>query len=196
VEVDKLNLVNDIQAHQSSVLVESADRTQEQVLSFLLDPSLVASLAQPLRWGIEIAHVKELVNILIDRVVPMPQLPPAVMGVYNWRGEILWIVDLAMLLGAAGSARRSHHLLPTLIISDPTSVIDGAANTIGLVIEEIADIEWCELDPSCAAIANQIQPELARWLRGVWRSDRCENFLGLDRQAIFDRIATPQTDRI
>ena len=55
---------------------------------------------------IEIELVTELVNILVDRVVPMPHLPPAVMGVYNWRGEILWIVDLAMLLGGGSPRRR------------------------------------------------------------------------------------------
>jgi positive phototaxis protein PixI len=125
------------------------------------------------------------------------------MGVYNWRGEILWIVDLAMLLGASSSTRRRDRLQPTIIINDTTSDMSGAgaigdrqSNTLGLVVDEIAEIEWCELDPLGTLSPDDIQPELAKWMRGVWRSDRSENFLGLDRQAIFAGIAAAQTDRI
>jgi positive phototaxis protein PixI len=188
-----LNLVNDRQANRSS-LIESDLPIQQQVLGFLLDPSLTTSLAEPLRWSIEIDRITELVNIPIDRVVPMPHLSSAVMGVYNWRGEILWIIDLAMLLGAVGASRRYLRLQPTMIISGAASQEVGRAaalepqqsKTIGLVVDEIAEIEWCDLEPISAPILDRIQPGLSRWVRGLWVSATGKNLLGLDEQAIFE----------
>ena len=91
------------------------DRTQipiesprQQFLRFQLQPSVPDRVA-PLSWSIEIDRVTELVNLPIDRVVPMPQLPPAVMGVYNWRGEILWIIDLATFLGVNDPTAPRRH---------------------------------------------------------------------------------------
>ena len=119
----------------------------------------------------------------------MPHLPPAVMGVYNWRGEILWIVDLAMLLGTAIGTRRYRSLQPTIILASTTS--DGSpaateqAQTIGLVVDEIAEIEWYQPD-LIRPHPNRVNPALSTWVRGVWESAQ-GNFLVVDGQAIFDR---------
>jgi positive phototaxis protein PixI len=149
----------------------------QQFLRFQLQSNLMAL--------IEIELVTELVNILVDRVVPMPHLPPAVMGVYNWRGEILWITDLAMLLGATASPQRYRSLLPTIIFtSDPNSE-NRESKTIGLVVDEIAEIEWCDLDLIQSPVPARIHPELAKWSRGLWVSPTGENFLVLDGRSIF-----------
>ena len=47
--------------------------TQQQFLRFQLQPGVMALM--------EIDLVTELVNIPNDRIVPMPHLPPAVMGI-------------------------------------------------------------------------------------------------------------------
>jgi positive phototaxis protein PixI len=150
-------------------------------------------------------QITELVNIPIDRVVPMPHLPPAVMGVYNWRGEILWIVDLAMLVGTASSTRRYRSLQPMIILTETedldvggssrmrTSQLAAAqenrqARSIGLIVDEIAEIEWYELDLLRAPEPTDLIPaELVDWARGVMESTTGENFLVLDGQAIFER---------
>jgi positive phototaxis protein PixI len=147
---------------------------------------------------IEIEHVLELVNISIDRVVPMPQLPPAIRGVYNWRGEILWIVDLATLLGL-GTERRYRSIQPTIVLSSADDVASSqhqqqvatatgsSAKTIGFIVDEIMEIEWCQIDPSGSTLPDRLNPELAQWVRGVWESPTGEDLLILDGQAILDR---------
>lgn len=187
--MDKLNLA-------TSSLVESA-RTQQQFLRFRLLPDLTALIeieAIGSTKDVEIERqrhiqVTELVNIQIDRVVPMPHLPSAVMGVYNWRGEILWIVDLAMLLGVT-TGRRYRSLQPTIILASSTerrgkaTAEDRQEQTIGLVVDEIAEIEWYE--PEQIRPLELAAPALSTWVRGVWTATG-ENFLVVDGQAIFDR---------
>jgi positive phototaxis protein PixI len=138
-------------------------------------------------------QVTELLNIPLDRVVPMPHLPPTVMGVYNWRGEILWIVDLAKLLGLNTSTRNYRSLQPTIVM---TSIVDGdlspggedlSVSTIGLVVDAIAEIEWYSLETTHIPAPNHIYPELLPWSRGIWQSVTGENLLVLDGQSILER---------
>ncbi len=128
----------------------------------------------------------ELIDIPSDRVVPIPHLPPAVLGVYNWRGEVLWVVDLAVLLGDGGlefeTERRSY---PTIVVSAIDS--SGETKTIGLVVDEIADIEWCELVSPPAVTIEPHQIERLRWVKGEAIAPSGERLTILDELAIVER---------
>jgi positive phototaxis protein PixI len=197
IEGDKLH-----SASTSQLPAASAERDRQQYLKFSIQPGLMAL--------IEIECVSELMDIPLDRVVPMPHLPPAVKGIYNWRGEILWIVDLCMLLGLGGNyPSRSRRMQPTIMMSSsaersgagssqsygleryatPTAdtLERRGAKTIGVIVDEIVDIEWCQIDLIRSVLPEQLQPELATGVLGMWTSTVGENFLVLDGRAILER---------
>lgn len=188
---DGVNLASDSQTRRSSLVAEPAARTQQQFLRFSIQPGLMAL--------IEIDRVMELVNIPISRVVPMPHLPPAVRGVYNWRGDILWIVDLAVLLSGGQEVSRKYRSLQPIVILSSTAAVDRdltsvpttidyqADTAIGAIVEEIVEIEWCDLGLISSNLPANLDPELAKWMRGIWESPTGENFLVLDAAAILDR---------
>jgi positive phototaxis protein PixI len=144
---------------------------------------------------VEIDRVMELISIPIDRVVPMPHLPPAVKGVYNWRGEILWIVDLSGLLGIAATPQSYRNLQPTIVMSQQATTERSFAvaaeqdrsQAIGFMVREIAEIEYYDPERIRSPLPDWIDPGLAKWLRGWWESTTGEIFLVLDVPAIFDR---------
>jgi positive phototaxis protein PixI len=131
--------------------------------------------------------VNELIDIPSDRVVPIPHLPSAVIGVYNWRGEILWVVDLAIVLGSQGRRFDRHRrCYPTIVISSATDS-GGQKKTIGLVVDEIADIEWCELDPTPTPTVEPSHQALSRWIAGYAIATTGAKLTILDELAIVDR---------
>ena len=150
--------------------------TQQQFLRFQLQVDLMAL--------IEIDLVTELVNIPSDRIVPMPHLPPAVMGIYNWRGEILWIVNLATLIGVNRPAGRSRSLQPTIILGSGVTPEDRLQKTVGLVVDELDEIEWFDLDAIQSPVPAHVYLEFSKWANGLWVSPTGENFLRLDGQKI------------
>ncbi len=140
-------------------------------------------LAIEMRTATDRVGITELIDIPSDRVVPIPHLPPAVMGVYNWRGKILWMVDLAALLGASdlGATHPDRRCYQTIAISSSADS-NGETRTIGLVVDEIADIEWCELqlsDPDPTAPFP--------WIKGHAFALDGERLTVLDELAILDR---------
>jgi positive phototaxis protein PixI len=187
---DGVNLASDSQTRRSSLVVEPAARTQQQFLRFSIQPGFMAL--------IEIDRTIELVNMPLSRVVPMPHLPPAVRGVYNWRGDILWIVDLAVLLAGGREVSHKYRSLQPIVILSSAPVAERTRSTpatsdyqadtaIGVIVEEIVEIEWCDLDLISSNLPTNLDPELAKWMRGVWESPTGENFLVLDAAAILDR---------
>ncbi|WP_309738201.1 MULTISPECIES: chemotaxis protein CheW [unclassified Chamaesiphon] len=181
---------------QSTVGADSG-RNRRQFLRFSLQPGTTAL--------IEVERTIEVANIPTDRIVPMPHLPPAVRGVYNWRGKILWIVDLALLLGLGGATQRYRSVQPTIVLSSggeadifPRQQLSVSAaaelpglKTIGFIVDEIVEIEWCELDATSGSLPADLHPALAQWVSGVWESPDGEDLLILDGQAILDRADAP-----
>src|SRR4028119_505422 len=72
--------------------IDSASlQASEQFLRFRLFPNTIALLPVP--------QLTEVLTIRSSQIVPIFHMPAWVMGVYNWRGEILWMVDLGHLVG-------------------------------------------------------------------------------------------------
>jgi positive phototaxis protein PixI len=176
-----------MELNNSASLLEPAANTQQQFLRF--------SLASGMTLLVEIDRVVELISIPIERVVPMPHLPSAVKGVYNWRGEILWIVDLSGLLGVAAPPQSYRSLQPTIVMGERATVERSftvsadrdRTQAIGFIVKEIAEIEYYDAERIRSPLPDWIDPNLAKWLRGWWESTSGEIFLILDVSAIFDR---------
>jgi positive phototaxis protein PixI len=165
-----------------------AGQSSQQLLRFGLQPDLTAAIEIVGVAALGENRVTELVNIPLDRVVPMPHLPPTILGVYNWRGEILWIVNFVTLLGlnpALGSPQHYRSLQPTIVLTNVTST--GNSMAIGLVVDRIDEIEWCQPDLARSAPANPLEAKLAPWTKSYWKSATGDRLLVFDGQTIFDR---------
>lgn len=81
------------------------------------------------RYALPVESVGEIVTEY--RMTPIPCAPPAVRGVVSLRGEIVSVLDLAVLLGlrAAGAFR----LAPLVVVSDGTV-------TTALLVDAVADL--------------------------------------------------------
>jgi chemotaxis signal transduction protein len=81
---------------------------------------------------------------------------------------------------------RERRCYPTIVVS---SVSDSGIQpkTIGLVVDEIVDIEWCELDPMPAPTDEQHHAALSRWIAGYAIATTGAKLTILDELAIVDR---------
>lgn len=70
----------------------------------------------------------EVITLTLGEICPIPGIPPAVLGVVNQRGRLLWVVDLSDLLGLAPPQRRlqSQDRLTIVVIA-----VNSASSTVG-----------------------------------------------------------------
>ena len=84
-----------------------------------------------------LAQIQEVLDIPKTSILPVPYMTSCVLGIYNYRGNMLWLVDLAQQLGDRSSlSNSSHH--PTLSIL-VVSREDG--ELIGFSVSKVLDIE-------------------------------------------------------
>lgn len=154
---------------------------KQQFLKFVLlpDTNLMISLS-------EIAAV---LQIPLGKIVPIPEMASWVIGVYNWRGQVIWMIDCGQLLGftpwhqqsVVGSKHKAVVIHPT-----HQSIRNSASGElIGLIVSDVSDIELCDTSEIHSPPASAVTPELAPFLRGYWIKDNGEIIITIDGDAIF-----------
>lgn len=176
---------------------------QEPFLRFYLEPDTTVLL--PLQHSIEVLSVSR------KEIVPIFFMPAWVTGVYNLRGEILWVIDLGHLMGltpcypqtAIGSSLTVIVLntAPDAIALN-NSVLKGASGSIspakhnqmlGCMVSQLEAIEYC--DASQMRSPAMVMPSAVTalpFLRGYWWKSDHEQFAVLDAAAIGAAMPKPE----
>ena len=159
----------------------------EQFLRFALVPE--TKLLLP------VSQLTEVLTIPLGQIVPMPHMPAWVMGVYNWRGEILWIVDLGALLGLTPWHQQPQvnpvYRAIVLHTTATSSSTKTHRQTLGMVVSRVEDIEWCNPNDIQSPSGAAITPNLATFLRGYWLTPQTDMLVVLDGEAIFAAMPKP-----
>ncbi len=159
-------------------------RQEEQFLRFHLEPET--------KIMFPIEQVTEVLKIGIGKIVPIPQMPSWVMGVYNWRGEILWIVDLGHLIGLNPWYQQelnTTNYTAVVLSYGSQSNHKRSSSSLGLIMTRVEDIEWCNPNLIQSPPASAITSELAPFLRGYWVKPDGQIILVLDGDAIITAMA-------
>lgn len=143
-------------------------KSGDQFLHFGLFPDITALL--------EVQQIAEILTIQESQIVPIPHMPDWVMGVYNWRGEILWLADLGKLIGLPPiyqhGINRTHYSI--LVLHDDLGKKRGhrqlsqvsGRKLIGLAVAKVEGMEWCNPDHIQSPPGYAVTPELSPYLRG------------------------------
>ena len=176
------------QSSQLNSSTRSSERIkEEQFLRF--------NLHSRTQLMLPIGQITEVLKIQFSQIVPIPQMPSWVMGVYNWRGDILWMVDLGHLIGLEPwyqtKSNRSNH---TAIVLSPHKE-KGASNTktkinLGLVIAKVEDIEMCKVTDIQLPPNSTVEGQIASFLHGYWLKPEGEMIMVLDGKTIINAMPT------
>ncbi|MBD2069204.1 chemotaxis protein CheW [Leptolyngbya sp. FACHB-671] len=167
-------------------IVSASSGASEQFLRLYLFPNATVLLP--------IQQLSEVLTLPTERVTPIPHMPDWVMGVYNWRGEILWTVDLGHLCGFMPWYQQATNVsaFPAVILQVRNHKAGSARNQmLGLVVNRVEDIEWCDPEMIQPLPRAAVSPQLAPFLRGYWWKSGGDMLAVLDGEAIIR--AMPQS---
>ena len=157
---------------------------RKQFLRFCLEPETTIMFP--------IEQITEVLKISLIKIVPIPQMSPPIMGVYNWRGEILWTVDLGHLVGLNSWQEQKINAANStvIILSYPNSSKTKGIpkKSLGLIINSIDDIEWCDPLSIQPPPLSSLTPALAPFVTGYWLKPGGEMILVFDGNSIINSI--------
>lgn len=92
-------------------------------------------LAQKNDALIPLVQILEVVQITLEDIFPVPDMPGCILGVCSWQGETLWLVDLNHFVGYQPLCEQSQ-----LVSSPFVVVVQSDGRALGLVVEQVDDV--------------------------------------------------------
>ncbi len=138
------------------------DETQE--LQELEAPEGELFLKFKIATGLELAlpavSVAEVMTVGPERVTPMPNVSPLLLGTLNLRGEIIWVADLGQFLGESTPLNVDRSEIPIIAVLDQQDLL------MGLAVDLIVGMEW--LKAEAALPSTSCPPAMTPYIRGEW----------------------------
>jgi chemotaxis-related protein WspB len=129
------------------------------------------------RYGIDVSRVVEVIPMVVFR--PLPHADPAVAGLFNYRGTMVPVIDLTVLL--EGAASRPLFSTRVILVDYPGR--DGEHHILGLLAERVTEtVFYTEEDLLPAGIAVTGAPYLG---------DLLPHAGGMIQRVAIERLLTP-----
>lgn len=79
-------------------------------------------LAHQMPAVLPLSHVQEAITVPTQRVTPMPNMHLCLLGLINRRSQVIWVVDLAQMLGISTGLQSSQQWNLILVQTSATSL--------------------------------------------------------------------------
>ena len=157
-----------------------AKPTISQFLSFYLTAEIQAMLPTE--------ELGEIIKIDPSHIIPIFDLIPAVMGVYNHRGEVLWVVDLSSLLDLEPLYKQNYYYSYNVLL------INKNDKVLGLAVRQVGHLVLCKTGQIRRNTLHESTSKLSFCLVGEKRTAQGQTILALDGDRIVE-LLTEEEDR-
>jgi positive phototaxis protein PixI len=142
-----------------------------QLLSFKLTSTLQGALSTEL--------LSEVLTLEASQIVPIFDLPESVMGICNHRGDVLWLIDLAHLLGLEPLFSQNTGTVYSVMVLSFQHLI------LGVVVAKVGHLISC--NPAVIQPLAANEPfKLGEVLQGLYQDPQGNTFRVVNGQEIFN----------
>ncbi|ERT04400.1 cheW-like domain protein [Lyngbya aestuarii BL J] len=145
------------------------------------EPHLRFYLPSGMELALSAIGIKEVLSQSPDRMTPIPNISPLLLGTLNIRGRVVWVADLGQFLGDQIPLNTDRTEIPVIAIEDHDTIL-------GLAVEKIGDIVWLDIEQM--KMPNQVPDTMAPFIRG-----ECQMGENKDPLRLLDQIAVVRSAR-
>lgn len=125
--------------------------------------------------------IREVISSSSDRITPIPNVSPLLLGTLNVRGRVIWVADLGQFLGDPTPLSTDRQDISVIAVEDQDAML-------GLAVDRILGMDWLDVDE--IQIPTNVPDGMAPFLRGEWSIGKESNrFLRLLDQIAILRSA-------
>jgi twitching motility protein PilI len=104
--------------------------------------------------------IREVIELSPDRITPIPNASPLLLGTLNLRGRVIWVADLGQFLGDTTVLNTDRAEISVIAIEEQDTIV-------GLAVEGIGGMDWLDVQNLVAPM--NIPDTMAPFLRGEWK---------------------------
>lgn len=124
--------------------------------------------------------IKEVIASPPDRITPIPNVSPLLLGTLNVRGRVIWVADLGQFLGDASPLNTDRPEIFVIAVEDQDTML-------GLAVDRILGMDWLDIEE--IQMPSNVPDSMAPFLRGEWAFGQNSKFLRLLDQVAILRSA-------
>ncbi len=159
----------------NSQIVLLQDKSQEHGGRFLKFP-----LNQEINVLLPLRELQAVINVNLQNVLPIPEVKQFCVGVSHWRGQAIWILDLANLIGAnhwsIGAKIKDMGMAMLVQVED---------ETIGFLVETVSTISTLDPNKKLPLLESMVPEEWDAFFSGYFLDSENNSLMLLDLKAIF-----------
>jgi positive phototaxis protein PixI len=124
---------------------------------------------------IPLVDLQATIKISLSEILPVPQMKESLLGIINYAGKAIWVVDLAHLLGG------THYSTQIPIRTSGMGMLFQIQNeTIAILVQKVSKIETYNPD-RCLPIGDAMFPDrMKSFLSGYFMDDRQQSWVVVD----------------
>ncbi len=103
--------------------------------------------------------IREVMQQSPERITPIPNASPLLLGTLNLRGQVIWVADLGQFLGNTVPLRTDRPEIPVIAVEEQDTML-------GLAIDQLGDMEWLDIEQLQAP--NNVADHIAPYVQGEW----------------------------
>jgi purine-binding chemotaxis protein CheW len=124
--------------------------------------------------------IKEVLSPSPDRITPVPNVSPLLLGTLNVRGRVVWVADLGQFLGDAAMLNTDRQEISVIAVEDQDILL-------GLAVDRVVGMDWMDIEQ--LQMAGNVPDSVAPFLKGEWALDEAGSALRLLDQVAILRSA-------
>jgi purine-binding chemotaxis protein CheW len=124
--------------------------------------------------------IKEVLSPSPDRITPVPNVSPLLLGTLNVRGRVVWVADLGQFLGDAAMLNTDRQEISVIAVEDQDILL-------GLAVDRVVGMDWMDVEQ--LQMAGNVPDSVAPFLKGEWALDEGGSSLRLLDQVAILRSA-------
>lgn len=164
-----------LSAHSQFQLENSPETGNQRFLRFPLNAKVNGLLP--------LTDLRGVIHVALTEILPIPQVAEFLLGMMNWRGEAIWILDLGSLLGATHWCRREG-----VRNSGMAMLVQVQNQTLGLLVEQVSTIETYDPQQRLAISASMLPGQLRSFLQGYFVDSQGSPLMLLDTHAVIQAL--------
>ncbi|QYO63278.1 chemotaxis protein CheW [Leptolyngbya sp. 7M] len=110
-------------------------------------------------FALPASGIREVISAPPDRITPIPNVSPLLLGTLNIRGRVIWVADLGQFLGGAIPLSTDRAEISVIAVEDQDMML-------GLAVERIVGMDWLDIDE--IQMPTNVPDGMAPFLRGEW----------------------------
>lgn len=110
---------------------------------------------------IALEQITEILRVNLDEILGVPEIPSSVLGAYNWRGEMLWLIDLEHMIGGTSL----YEQVP--LLQQPIAIVIQLDNyCFGIVVKSVNEVELHDTTQILPAKPGSFSTQLLPFITG------------------------------